>query len=73
MIFSVVKSTDAEWETAPYVILKGEDVFLEGIQEQSEAESLCNLLNQPPLHIVPINARPRWKSGDVGGRHKAAS
>jgi hypothetical protein len=71
-VFSVVKSTDVEWETAPYVIRKGDEVFLEGIQLRAEAEDICGLLNQP-LKVVPINTnRPRWLPGGRGGRHREA-
>jgi hypothetical protein len=72
MIFKVARTTDAEWETAPYLVLRDAEVFLEGIQEQSEAQALCDLLNAPPLKVVPmIGPQPRWLSGGRGGRHLA--
>lgn len=59
MTFTVIRSDDLEWETAPYVILKGDEVFLDGIQEQSEAQSICDLLNQPPpSKLFPSNLSP---------------
>jgi hypothetical protein len=71
MTFVVARSCDEEWETAPYLVLRDNVVFLSGIQEQSEAQSLCDLLNTP-LKIVPIDAaQPRWLSGGRGGRHLA--
>jgi hypothetical protein len=70
MIFKIDRSTDPTWETAPWIILRGDEVLLDGIQEQSEAQSICDLLNQPPLKVVPINARPRWLAGGRGGRHR---
>jgi TadE-like protein len=74
MIFSVVKSADAEWETAPFVVLLDDVSFLEGIQTEAEAQSLCDLLNQPPLKIIPIDTtRPRWLAGGRGGRHQAGA
>ena len=71
-VFSITRSEDPTWETAPYVIRKGEEVFLEGIQLREEAEDLCTLLNQPPLKIVPIDRRQRWLPGGRGGRHREA-
>jgi hypothetical protein len=70
MQFTVTRSEDPEWETAPYIILKGDEVFLDGIQERSEAESIVELLNTP-LKVVQINTRPRWLAGGRGGRHVA--
>jgi hypothetical protein len=55
MIFSVARTEDPDWEIALYIILKGNDVFLEGIQERSEADAIAELLNHP-LKVVPINA-----------------
>ena len=70
MIFSVVKSSDVEWETAPYLILRDDVVFLEGIQEEREAQSLADLLNTP-LKIVPIKPlQPRRLAGGRGGRNR---
>ena len=71
-VFSITRSEDPTWETAPYVIRKGEEVFLEGIQLREEAEDLCTLLNQPPLKIGPIDRRQRWLPGGRGGRHREA-
>jgi hypothetical protein len=68
MTFTVIRSTDPSWETAPYTILKGDEVFLDGIQEQSEAQSIADMLNQPPT-VIQINTRPRWLAGGRGGRH----
>jgi hypothetical protein len=71
MIFSVVRTDDPEWETAPYQIFRDGVSFLEGIQLESEAQSLCDLLNTP-LRVVPMIApQPRWLSGGRGGRHLA--
>jgi hypothetical protein len=71
MTFTVIRTTDVEWETAPYSILRDDVVFLEGIQEESEAQSLADLLNTP-LKVVPMIApQPRWLSGGRGGRHLA--
>jgi hypothetical protein len=47
MIFSVARTEDPDWEIAPYIILKGNDVFLEGIQERSEADAIAELLTKP--------------------------
>jgi hypothetical protein len=70
-VFSISRSTDPAWETAPWIVLRDDVVFLDGIQLQTEAESVCELLNQPPLKIVPINTtRPRWLAGGRGGRHR---
>jgi hypothetical protein len=70
MTFTVIRSTDPSWESAPYTILKGDEVFLDGIQEQSEAQSLADLLNTP-LKIVPIRPlQPRRLAGGRGGRNR---
>ena len=38
------------------------DVFLEGIQERTEPESIVERLNQP-LKVFQLNTRPRWLAG----------
>lgn len=74
MIFSVVRSTDPAWETAPFMVMRNEEgkeeVFLDGVQEESEAQAICDLLNEPPRPVVQINTRPRWLAGGRGGRHR---
>jgi hypothetical protein len=69
MIFTVSRSIDPQWQTAPFQIFRDGVSFLEGIQEQAEAQSLCDLLNTP-LKIVPINPQQRWLAGGRGGRHR---
>jgi|HubBroStandDraft_1064217.scaffolds.fasta_scaffold21518_7 hypothetical protein len=70
MTFSVIRSDDPQWQTAPFIILRGDEVFLDGIQEESEAQSIADLLNTP-LKIIPIKPQPRWLAGGRGGRHLA--
>ena len=72
MIFSVRKSTDPDWQFAPYEILIDGEVFLNGLELEEEADDICRLLvDLPPRHerkpvlskhrasVVPINIRPR--------------
>jgi len=47
-----------------------EEVFLDGVQEESEAQAICDLLNDPPRKVVQISTRPRWLAGGRGGRHR---
>jgi hypothetical protein len=70
MQFSVARTEEPNWETAPYIILKGDDVFLEGIQERSEAEAIVELLSQSSK-VVAINTRQRWLAGGRRRRHLA--
>jgi hypothetical protein len=72
MKFTVARSDDPDWETAPFIVMRDQEVFLDGIQLESEAQALCDMLNQP-LKLVPINTRrpTRWISGGVGGRRLA--
>jgi len=75
MIFKITRSTDPAWETAPFIVMRNaeghEEVFLDGIQEESEAQAICDLLNEPPRKVVQISTRPRWLAGGHGGRHRA--
>ncbi len=84
MIYSVRKSTDPDWQFAPYEILIDGEVFLNGLELEEEADDICRLLvDLPPVHepkpilskhrpsVAPINTRPRWLAGGRGGRHLA--
>lgn len=59
MTFTVIRTEDPQWETAPWQVLKNNEVFLDGLQLETEAREICRLLNQPQPKIIPIR-KPRF-------------
>lgn len=54
MTFSVKRSTDAQWETAPWIVLCDGRTYLNGIQEENEARAIVDLLNHATPQIIPM-------------------
>jgi hypothetical protein len=69
MIFTISRSDDPDDAHAPFLVLKDGQPVIDGLEFESEAQAVVDLLNQPPPKVVQISARPRWLAGGRGGRH----